>query len=76
MDRLEVKVAIGVGAAFELASGTVRRATLWRQKSGLEWFLRFLIEPRRLFKKHFLEAAPFFPLMLAQKLRSCGENRD
>ena len=76
LSRLKVKVAIGVGAAFDLTSRTVQRAPRWMQKHGLEWFFRFLIEPRRLFKRYFVEAAPFFPLVLAQKLRNRGENRD
>jgi N-acetylglucosaminyldiphosphoundecaprenol N-acetyl-beta-D-mannosaminyltransferase len=76
LPRLKVKVAIGVGAAFELASGTVQRAPRWMQNHGLEWFFRFLIEPRRLFKRYFVQAAPFLPLVLAQKLRSRGENQD
>jgi N-acetylglucosaminyldiphosphoundecaprenol N-acetyl-beta-D-mannosaminyltransferase len=68
LPRMQVKVAIGVGAAFDLCSGAVRRAPRWMQQIGLEWFFRFLIEPRRLFKRYFVEAAPFFPLVLAQKL--------
>jgi UDP-N-acetyl-D-mannosaminuronic acid transferase (WecB/TagA/CpsF family) len=74
--RLHVKVAIGVGAAFELASDTIPRAPRWMQESGLEWFFRFLKEPRRLFKRYFVEAAPFLPLVVAQKLGQRAENRD
>jgi N-acetylglucosaminyldiphosphoundecaprenol N-acetyl-beta-D-mannosaminyltransferase len=75
LPRLEVKVAIGVGAAFELASGTVRRAPGWMQKAGLEWLFRFIVEPRRLFKRYFVDAAPFFPLVLAQKLAGHSKNQ-
>jgi N-acetylglucosaminyldiphosphoundecaprenol N-acetyl-beta-D-mannosaminyltransferase len=41
-------VMIGVGAAFDFYAGTVRRAPLWMQKSGLEWTWRLWREPRRL----------------------------
>ena len=41
-------VMIGVGAAFDFYAGTVRRAPLWMQKSGLEWTWRLGREPRRL----------------------------
>jgi N-acetylglucosaminyldiphosphoundecaprenol N-acetyl-beta-D-mannosaminyltransferase len=41
-------VMIGVGAAFDFHAGTVRRAPLWMQKSGLEWAWRLWREPRRL----------------------------
>jgi N-acetylglucosaminyldiphosphoundecaprenol N-acetyl-beta-D-mannosaminyltransferase len=75
LPRLKVRVAIGVGAAFELASGTVRRAPRWMQRVGLEWFFRFMVEPRRLFKRYFVDAAPFFPLVLAQKFGRHSRNR-
>jgi len=41
-------VALGVGAAFDFIGGTKPRAPVWMQKSGLEWFHRFVHEPRRL----------------------------
>lgn len=41
-------VAIGVGGAFDIFSGRVRRAPPIWQMSGLEWLYRLLSEPRRL----------------------------
>lgn len=45
---------IGVGAALNYHSGTIRRAPLWMQRRGLEWFYRFCTEPRRLFKRYLI----------------------
>ncbi|MCO5119174.1 MAG: WecB/TagA/CpsF family glycosyltransferase [Burkholderiaceae bacterium] len=45
-------VMIGVGAAFDFYAGTVRRAPLWMQKSGLEWGWRLAREPRRLLGRY------------------------
>lgn len=42
-----VKLAIGVGGAFDFISGCVRRAPKIIQKSGLEWLWRLILEPRR-----------------------------
>ncbi len=71
--KLAVRVAIGVGAAFDFCSGTVRRAPRWMRKVGLEWFYRFLREPRRLFRRYFIDATPFLPLVLWQRVtRSAG----
>jgi N-acetylglucosaminyldiphosphoundecaprenol N-acetyl-beta-D-mannosaminyltransferase len=67
--RLDVRLAIGVGAAFDMCSGSIRRAPAWMQKAGLEWFYRFLREPRRLFRRYFIESAPFLPLVLWQRIR-------
>jgi N-acetylglucosaminyldiphosphoundecaprenol N-acetyl-beta-D-mannosaminyltransferase len=67
--RLDVRVAIGVGAAFEIYGGKIGRAPLWMQRGGLEWFFRFLHEPRRLFRRYFLEGPRFFPLVILQRFR-------
>ncbi len=66
-ERLNVRIAIGVGGAFEVCSGVIDRAPKWMQRNGLEWFYRFLKEPRRLFRRYFLEAPLFFLLILQQK---------
>ncbi len=47
-------VTIGVGAAFDFHAGTVVRAPLWMQKSGLEWLHRLASEPRRLWKRYLV----------------------
>lgn len=45
-------VMIGVGAAFDYHSGTIKRAPLWWQRNGLEWLYRLGSEPRRLFMRY------------------------
>jgi N-acetylglucosaminyldiphosphoundecaprenol N-acetyl-beta-D-mannosaminyltransferase len=47
-------VMIGVGAAFDYHAGTVRRAPLWMQRSGLEWLHRLCSEPSRLWKRYLV----------------------
>lgn len=66
--KLDTHVAIGIGGAFEVAAGMIERAPLWMQKSGLEWFYRFLQEPKRMFRRYFVEAPVFIPLIIQQKL--------
>jgi N-acetylglucosaminyldiphosphoundecaprenol N-acetyl-beta-D-mannosaminyltransferase len=68
LDKLNVNIAIGVGGAFEVSAGLIKRAPVWMQKAGLEWFYRFLQEPTRLFKRYFVEAPVFIPLVILQKL--------
>jgi N-acetylglucosaminyldiphosphoundecaprenol N-acetyl-beta-D-mannosaminyltransferase len=45
----------------------INRAPVWMQKAGLEWFYRFLQEPKRMFKRYFVEAPVFIPLIIQQK---------
>ncbi len=48
LSRLPVKVAIGVGGAFDFVSGKVRRAPILMRKLGLEWLFRLIIQPWRI----------------------------
>lgn len=47
-------VMVGVGAAFDYHAGTIKRAPLWMQRCGLEWFHRLCSEPRRLWKRYLV----------------------
>ncbi len=49
---LGVPVSIGVGATIDFLAGTMRRAPVWMQKTGLEWLYRMAQEPRRLFRRY------------------------
>ena len=40
--KLKVPVILGVGAAFDMNSGRLKRAPAWMRDSGLEWFYRLL----------------------------------
>lgn len=46
-------VCIGIGAAVDFISGEKITAPMWVQKLGLEWFLRLISEPKRLFWRYF-----------------------
>jgi N-acetylglucosaminyldiphosphoundecaprenol N-acetyl-beta-D-mannosaminyltransferase len=69
LHRLDTNIAIGVGGAFEVAAGMIERAPAFMQRSGLEWFYRFSKEPKRLFKRYFIEAPRIFPLLVKQLIK-------
>lgn len=52
-------VMIGVGAAFDYHAGTIQRAPLWMQQSGLEWLHRLASEPRRLWRRYLVTNSIF-----------------
>lgn len=52
-----------VGASFEMLFGLKKQAPLWVRRAGLEWFFRFVQEPRRLFRRYFIDDMAFFPLV-------------
>jgi len=43
-----VKVAMGVGGAFDYLSGSVKRAPKWMRSIGFEWLYRLICQPKRL----------------------------
>ena len=43
---------IGLGGAFLVYSGLQKRAPKWMRDNSLEWFYRFMLEPRRLFSRY------------------------
>ena len=68
LEHLNVKLAIGVGAAFDSEAGSLKRAPIFMQQMGLEWLFRFFQEPRRMFRRYFIEAPVFVPLVMFQFL--------
>jgi len=58
---------MGVGGSFDVVSGKVKRAPVWMQKYGLEWFYRFLQEPKRMWKRYLLGNSKFIWLILKEK---------
>lgn len=66
---MRVPFAMGVGGSFDVIAGLYSRAPRWMQRSGLEWFHRFLQEPRRMFRRYFVEDMYFVPLFAAELYR-------
>ena len=59
---MKMPFAMGVGGTFDVAVGLVKRAPVWMQNAGLEWFYRFLQEPRRMFRRYFIDDMAFVAL--------------
>jgi N-acetylglucosaminyldiphosphoundecaprenol N-acetyl-beta-D-mannosaminyltransferase len=53
-------------------AGKVKRAPVWIQKWSLEWFYRFLQEPRRMFRRYFIDDMHFFWLLFKELFRKLG----
>jgi exopolysaccharide biosynthesis WecB/TagA/CpsF family protein len=59
-----VPVCHGVGGSFDVLAGVIKRAPLWMQKRGLEWFYRVVQEPRRMWKRYLTTNIVFVGLSL------------
>lgn len=67
LNRIDARVMIGVGAAFDFHSGNTKQAPKWMQKRGLEWLFRLATEPKRLWKRYLLGHPQFVWGMLKQR---------
>ena len=67
--EVNVPVSIGIGISFSFEAGTVKRAPVLMQNIGLEWLWRVMQEPKRLWKRYFIDDMKFFGLVLRQKFR-------
>ncbi len=62
-------LAIGVGGALPVMTGMQKRAPLWMQHAGLEWFYRLMQEPRRLFKRYAQTNSHFIWVIMKEFFR-------
>ncbi|WP_320045956.1 WecB/TagA/CpsF family glycosyltransferase [uncultured Ilyobacter sp.] len=56
IDKLDIKLALAIGATIDFEAKKLKRAPVWMQNSGFEWLYRVLKEPRRLFKRYFIDS--------------------
>ena len=66
---------IAASGSFDVVVGKLKRAPVWMRRCGLEWFFRFLQEPRRMFKRYFIDDPYFFWLLLKELFRKPGRLR-
>ena len=57
---------VGVGAVFEWVAGTKIKAPEFLANLGLEWLLRLAQEPKRLFRRYFVDNLLFLYLITKQ----------
>lgn len=69
----QVNLWMALGATIDFEAGNVKRAPKIFQKLAMEWFYRFLMEPKRMFKRYFVDDMMFFYYFAKQLL---GTYRD
>lgn len=62
LEQLHVPFVMGVGGTFDVVAGVTKRAPEWMQRHGLEWFYRFIQEPRRMWRRYILGNCQFVRL--------------
>lgn len=58
---------LGVGGYFDILSGLTKRAPLWMQNIGMEWFYRFIQEPGRMWNRYLVGNLKFILIILKKR---------
>ncbi len=71
--KYNAKVSICAGGTVDFLAGNISRAPRWISSIGLEWLYRFLHEPRRLFKRYFIDDLKIIKMIW--KYKFCKTNK-
>lgn len=74
LKEMNVPFVMGVGGSFDVVAGVTKRAPKWMQKIGMEWFYRFIQEPRRMWKRYIVGNAKFIKLTYKYKKENKKNN--
>jgi len=67
LGRLPVGLMVGVGAAFDFHTGSIRDCSNWVKRSGLQWLHRLAQDPKRLWRR-YLTHNPIFLWQITRQL--------
>lgn len=57
--KLDAKLMLGVGAAFDIHTGQIKDSPPWVKRAGLQWLHRLCQEPGRLWKRYLINNPEF-----------------
>ena len=63
MYKYQVPMSFSIGATIDFIAGIQKRAPKWVNQIGMEWFYRFLQEPKRMFKRYFIDDVKIIKLI-------------
>jgi N-acetylglucosaminyldiphosphoundecaprenol N-acetyl-beta-D-mannosaminyltransferase len=68
-DRISARHICSIGAVFDFYAGTISRAPQWMINLGLEWFYRFIREPKRMWRRYLLGNTIFLYNLVNEKIK-------
>lgn len=71
---LKANYILGVGGYFDILSGYTKRAPRWMQNIGMEWFFRFIQEPRRMWRRYLIGIYKFAWIVIKEKFKKTKED--
>lgn len=67
--QLNTKIICTIGAVFDFYAGTVERPSTFWINLKLEWFIRLIKEPKRMWKRYLYYGPVFIGLILKEKVK-------
>jgi N-acetylglucosaminyldiphosphoundecaprenol N-acetyl-beta-D-mannosaminyltransferase len=74
-EQLDANIICAIGAVFDFYAGTVDRPNPFWINLGLEWFIRLLKEPQRMWKRYLYYGPVFIRLIVVEKIKLFSENQ-
>jgi len=68
-DRLPPLVALPIGGAFDYEAGVTYTPPRWTGGAGIEWLVRWIHDPQRLFERYFIEPWALIPHLMSDLTR-------
>jgi N-acetylglucosaminyldiphosphoundecaprenol N-acetyl-beta-D-mannosaminyltransferase len=65
-------VLCGIGAGFDFLAGLKVRAPEWAQRFGLEWLVRLIQEPQRMWRRYLVRDVAIFGIAFRQVVAARG----
>ncbi len=66
LDKLNVRVMVGVGAAFDIHTGRVKSTPAWIRNIGMQWLHRLTQERKRLWRRYLRNNPRFLWMIFLQ----------
>ena len=66
LPRMNTKLMVGVGAAFDYHTGRIKDSPQWAKQAGLQWLHRLFQDPARLWKRYLRNNPQFIALLALQ----------
>ena len=68
-EQYSIPLILGIGGLIDIEAGVIKRAPLWCQKIGMEWFFRFAQEPKRMWRRYLIGNLEFIWLVLRERFK-------
>jgi N-acetylglucosaminyldiphosphoundecaprenol N-acetyl-beta-D-mannosaminyltransferase len=68
LSKLDTKLMLGVGAAFDIHTGRIKDAPYWMKFAGVQWCHRIYQDPSRLWRRYFVNNPRFVYHLILESL--------